>query len=434
MHTGRDVVKAALLGAERYGFGTAALIAIGCKMARQCHSNTCPVGIATQAEELRKKYFGTPEMLISFFLSVAEEVREILAYLGYESVDEIVGRSDMLRQIGGQSDDRWAGLDLSRLTPPVAEGPLRNVGQPNGRPDDRLDDQILKEAADHLANGLRFTAEYEIRNSARAVGARLSGQIAKEHGDKGLPEGQVDLTFKGSAGQSFGAWLVSGVNLSLKGEANDFVGKGMTGGSISIQSSDRSGIAHDGPVLAGNTLLYGATGGRLFVAGRVGERFAVRNSGATAVVEGLGKHGCEYMSGGTIVVLGPTGRNFGAGMSGGRAYVMDEFGDFEARLNPMLAESSPVDAPGDLEELRVLIEEHLQRTGSARAKRILKAWPHAATRFWKVEPRSMEAPVRSTIGRRIRPEAAPATLTAIRTRRSATTNGFMTPSASESPT
>ena len=433
MHTGRDVVKAALLGAERYGFGTAALIAIGCKMARQCHSNTCPVGIATQAEELRKKYFGTPEMLVSFFLGVAGEVREILAYLGYETVDDIVGRSDILQQVEEQSDDRWAGLDLGRLTPPVADGPLRNVGQPNGRPEDRLDDQILADAAEHLANGLRFTAEYGIRNSARTVGARLSGHIAKEHGDKGLPEGRIALTFTGSAGQSFGAWLVAGVDLSLKGEANDFVGKGMTGGSISIRRADRSGIAHDGPVLAGNTLLYGATGGRLFVAGRVGERFAVRNSGATAVVEGVGKHGCEYMSGGTVVVLGPTGRNFGAGMSGGRAYVMDEFGDFEACLNPMLVESTPVDAPGDLEELRALIAEHLDRTGSARAQRILQAWPHVATRFWKIDPPPLEAPLPSAKERRIRTDAALSTPTPTRSRRSKKANAPMTRSTPPTP-
>ena len=407
MHTGRDVVKAALLGAERYGFGTAALIAIGCKMARQCHSDTCPVGIATQAEELRQKYFGTPEMLVRFFLGVAGEIREILAHLGYRTLDEVIGRSDLLRQIEAPGGERWDGLDLRRLTPPVADGPLRGLGEGNARPQERLDDRILSEAAEFLAEQKPFVREYSIRNTDRAVGARVSGRIARKHGDSGLAEGSVELRFTGSAGQSFGAWLVPGVSLSLKGEANDYVGKGMTGGMITIRRPELSGLAGTAAILAGNTILYGATGGSLFLAGHAGERFAVRNSGATAVVEGVGKHGCEYMTGGTVVVLGPTGRNFAAGMSGGCAYVLDALGDFEARLNPMLVEQHTVSEPADIARLGGLLEEHVLRTGSERARDILESWPQSAAAFRKVEPCAAAPPARVAAGAARRVEAVP---------------------------
>ncbi len=388
LHTGRDVVKAALLGAERYGFGTAALIALGCKMARQCHSNTCPVGIATQAEHLRKKYFGTPEMLIRFFEGVAGEVREILAHLGYERLDEVIGRADLLEQLPTPADARWEGVDLSSLLVSNADAPLVSAGIPNRGTEERFDDAILQAAAGAVSRKEDFEGTWEIRNYDRTVGARLSGAIAALHGDAGLPDGRIDIGLVGSAGQSLGAWLVDGVHIRLEGEANDYVGKGMTGGSISIRRPARSGIMGGQAVLAGNTLLYGATGGSLFVAGRVGDRFAVRNSGALAVVEGAGKHACEYMTGGIVAVLGPTGRNFGAGMSGGRAYVLDSLGDFPARLNPGHVSYHLVTEDEALEELRLLLEAHRAATGSQKAARVLNAWPASATRFWRVEPRS----------------------------------------------
>lgn len=388
MHTGRDVVKAALLGAERYGFGTAALIALGCKMARQCHSNTCPVGIATQAEHLRKKYFGTPEMLIRFFEGVAGEVREILAHLGYARLEDVVGRSDLLEQLPAPADARWQGVDLSSLLSSAPGQALHSDGAGNRGPEERFDDALVEATAEAIAQDGTFDGSWEVRNYDRTVGTRLSGAIAALHGDAGLPEGRIDIGLTGSAGQSLGAWLVDGVHLRLEGEANDYVGKGMTGGTIAIRRPERSGIMGGQAVLAGNTLLYGATGGSLFVAGRVGDRFAVRNSGALAVVEGAGKHACEYMTGGIVAVLGPTGRNFGAGMSGGRAYVLDSLGDFPARLNPGHVSYHLVTEEGAMEELRILLEAHRAATGSQKAARVLSAWPASSTRFWRVEPRS----------------------------------------------
>ena len=328
-HTGRDVVVAALLGAEQYGFGTASMIAVGCEMARQCHLNTCPVGVATQREDLREKYFGTPEMLVNYLRLVAAEVREILAGLGYERLDQLIGRADLLRQIPGAEEHRWWGVDLEKMIAPVdPEGlePHLAVQERNDRPGTPLDDQIVEELAEAVDHGKRMQRSYAIRNTDRTVGGRLSGAIARKYGDEGLDDGTIEIHFNGSAGQSFGAWLVRGVNLHLVGEANDYVAKGMNGGEISIRPPPDAAFPARGAVLVGNTVFYGATGGNLFIAGAAGERFAVRNSGGRAVVEGVGDHGCEYMTEGVVVILGETGRNFGAGMSNGVAFVLDERG------------------------------------------------------------------------------------------------------------
>ena len=386
LHAGRYVVTGAMLGADRFGFGTAALIALGCKMARQCHANTCPVGIATQAEEYRKKYFGTPEMLISFLTHVAEEVREILAQLGYRSLEDVIGRAELLRQVDSDKNHRWRSVDLSRLIAPASGGPLHCDQERNDRPGTPLDDRIIEECGDALETGTPFSGSYEIRNTDRTVGGRLSVRIARTHGDVGLPTGSVDLRFTGSAGQSFGAWLINGVSLRLEGEANDYVAKGMHGGEIVIHPPADAGFAAGDSALAGNTVLYGATGGSLFISGRAGERFGVRNSGAVAVVEGCGDHGCEYMTDGLVVVLGRAGRNFGAGMSGGVAYVLDMDGTFPNRVNRELVRSEQVRNSTEIETLRSLIERHRELTSSARAAELLEGWPGQLPGFWKVAP------------------------------------------------
>jgi glutamate synthase (ferredoxin) len=386
MHAGRDIVTAAMLGADRFGFGTSALIALGCKMARQCHLNTCPVGIATQAEELRQKYFGTPEMLITFLTHVAEEVREILATLGYASLDDVIGRADLLRQIPAQDSPRWRGVDLTRLITPAQGEPLHCVQDRNDRPDrdDSLDDKIIGELGDALEKATPFRASYAIRNIDRTVGGRISVRVARAHGDPGIEPGTIDLSFEGAAGQSFGAWLVEGVRLTLTGEANDYVGKGMHGGEIVVRPPADSGFAAEHGTIAGNTVLYGATGGSLYLSGKAGERFAVRNSGAVAVVEGVGQHGCEYMTEGVVVVLGRAGRNFGAGMSGGLAFVFDEDGTFPTRLNRELVRSDRVSDADEIKALRNLIERHRDLTGSNRAGEILADWQNQLGRFWRV--------------------------------------------------
>ena len=395
-HTGRDVVIAALLGAEGYGFGTSALVALGCKMARQCHLNTCPVGVATQREDLRAKYFGKPQMLVDFLLHVSEEVRQILARLGYSSLEEIIGRTDLLAQIEPREPDgvqarRARTVDLARLLAPVeadTDLPRKRVQERNDRSDDlRLDDQILEDLEDRIDASRYFTKTYPITNKHRTVGARVSGRIARRHGDRGMKSGTFELHFNGSAGQSFGAFLARGLRLYLRGEANDYVGKGMGGGMIAVAPPERAGYLGKDAVLVGNTVLYGATGGSLWVAGRAGERFAVRNSGARAVVEGVGDHGCEYMTGGTVVVLGPTGRNFAAGMSGGFAYVWDADGDFEANVNKAMVDLQRVEDSNDQNMLEEMINTHADRTGSPHAKDLLERWNIVLPQFHKVIPR-----------------------------------------------
>jgi glutamate synthase (NADPH/NADH) large chain/glutamate synthase (ferredoxin) len=387
MHAGRDVVTAALLGADRYGFGTSALIAIGCKMARQCHLNTCPVGIATQAEEYRQKYFGTPEMLITFLTHVAEEVRQIMASLGYERLDDLIGRADLLEQTPAKTSERWRSVDLSKLITPAQGSPLHCVQERNDRPGTSLDDRIIEELGGALEEGTPSRRSYQIRNTDRTVGGRLSVRLAMTHTDAELQPATIDLRFHGAAGQSFGAWLVPGVRLTLTGEANDYVGKGMHGGEIVVRPPEDAGFDAADGTIAGNTVLYGATGGSLYLSGKAGERFAVRNSGAMAVVEGVGDHGCEYMTEGVVVVLGRAGRNFGAGMSGGLAFVLDQDGSFPNRLNRELVRSDPVSDPDEIEALKRMIQRHHDLTGSPRALEILKDWPGQLESFWRVAPK-----------------------------------------------
>jgi glutamate synthase (NADPH/NADH) large chain/glutamate synthase (ferredoxin) len=389
LKSGRDVIIAALLGADEFGFGTAVLIAIGCQMARQCHLNTCPVGVATQREDLRAKFTGTPEHAIRYFFHVAEEVREHLACLGFRTLDEIIGRTDLLEPIVNPDYPRTALIDLSQvLADPDPTGTLpRRCMQPrNDRPDEPLDDIILNDAAAALDGRGAVKLAYRIRNVHRTVGSRLAGEVAWRYGDAGLPDGTIEVTFDGSAGQSFGAFCHRGVRLNLVGEANDYTAKGMGGGEVVVRPSPNSRFKSHENVIIGNTCMYGATGGSLFVAGRAGERFAVRNSGARAVVEGVGDHGCEYMTEGVVVILGETGRNFGAGMSNGVAYVLDERGDFPSKLNPELVGLQRIQRAEDNEILRALIERHHELTGSARAADILGRWDEFQPLFWKVAP------------------------------------------------
>jgi glutamate synthase (ferredoxin) len=386
--TGRDVVVAAMLGAEEFGFGTAAVVSIGCDMARQCHLNTCPTGVATQREDLRAKFDGTPEQAVHFFTHLAEEVREILASLGCRKLDEVIGRSDLLQRRESPPGSRAAEVDVTRVlsaADPSWTKPRLHVQPRNVRPmDTTLEPQILRDAEEAIERGRKVRLSYRVLNSDRAVGARLAGEIARRHHSDGLPEGTIELRFKGSAGQSFGAWACRGIRMYLEGEANDYVGKGLCGGEIVVSPPENAGFQPHQNVIVGNTLLYGATAGRLFVAGQAGERFAVRNSGAVAVVEGVGDHGCEYMTGGVVVVLGETGRNFAAGMSNGVAYVLDEHGQAAKRINTEMVHLERVMGSEDLELLYGLVREHFERTGSPRAQQILDTWDYYRTLFWKV--------------------------------------------------
>jgi glutamate synthase (NADPH/NADH) large chain/glutamate synthase (ferredoxin) len=397
LKSGRDVVIAALLGAESYGFGTAPLVAMGCAMARQCHINTCPTGIATQREALRAKFKGTPEQVIGYFTMLAEEVRGILAGMGAYSLDEIIGRNDLLERVEHPEVPRAQMLDLSVLLAPPDEhgrprrpaGTLRRTVARNDRPGMlSLDTEILADLEPYLQSGLPFTGSYPIHNHHLAVGARVAGAIAERHGDAGLAPGSVRLRFTGTAGQSFGAFACRGMHLELEGEANDYVGKGLSGGEITVRPFRRAAyadVSHQHLVM-GNTILYGATGGKLFAAGQAGDRFAVRNSGAVAVIEGAGNHCCEYMTGGIVVVLGRAGRNFGAGMSNGVAYVLDETGSLHTRVNPDLVELAELDE-ADIALLQRLVREHEEKTVSPRARTILVQWEDYLPLFRKVAPK-----------------------------------------------
>jgi glutamate synthase domain-containing protein 2/glutamate synthase domain-containing protein 3 len=388
LRTGRDVIMAALLGAETYGFGSAALVAIGCAMARQCHLNTCPTGIATQRLDLRKKFKGTPEQVVAYFTHVAEDVRQLLAQMGFRSLDEIIGRADLLERVDRPESPRAQMLDLSLLLQPPQSDQRRAAGRIERPGLETLDDGILDDLEASLEAGRRYLWCGVIGNHHLSVGARIAGRIAERVGNAGLERGAVRLRFRGTAGQSFGAFALPGMHLELDGEANDYVGKGLCGGEIVVRPR---GFAAD-PVVMGNTVLYGATGGRLFAAGRAGDRFAVRNSGATAVVEGAGDHCCEYMTGGTVVVLGPVGRNFGAGMSSGVAYVLDQDGSLASRCNPDMVAVSELE-PGDDERLRAFIEEHVTLTDSARGRGLLEHWAHVRSSFRRVAaPQPAAAP------------------------------------------
>jgi glutamate synthase domain-containing protein 2/glutamate synthase domain-containing protein 1/glutamate synthase domain-containing protein 3 len=381
--TGHDVLIAALLGADEYAFGTAALFAEGCIMARACHRDTCPVGIATQRRDLRDKFVGTPEMVAAYLLMVAEEVRRLLAELGLRSLDEAIGRVDLLARredLSGRADR----IDVTALLLDPGVGERRFVSrEPIQSPRSRLGDRVFDDALETVFLGGIVEYTYDIVNGDRTIGARLGGAVGLEFGER-EPQGLARLRFSGSAGQSFGAFTSHGVELVLDGEANDYVGKGLGGGRIVIRAPEDD--AGD-PVLVGNTVLYGATAGELFVAGRTGERFAVRNSGATAVVEGTGDHACEYMTGGTVVVLGPTGHNVGAGMSGGECFVFDAGGDVLARVNRQLVEARRPDG-GQLARVRELVERHATLTRSRQARAMLDDWEAAAERCWRIAPKT----------------------------------------------
>jgi glutamate synthase domain-containing protein 3 len=378
LKTGRDIVVATLLGADEFSFGTALLLAEGCLMVRSCHLDTCPVGIATQRPELRAKYAATPEQIESYLLYVAEEARRLLASLGLRSIEDAIGRADLLRRRISE-DGRAASLDVAGLlTTPAGRFEAEPMPAAGGG---ELGERLAEDARPALEEPALVEPTYRIGTADRAVGARLGGLVGRQFG-AAKPPGRVRARFEGSAGQSFGAFLTAGVELDLVGEANDYVGKSMGGGRITVRApADDFGD----PVLIGNTVLYGATGGELFCAGRAGERFAVRNSGAIAVVEGVGDHACEYMTNGTVVVLGEFGRNFGAGMSGGGAYVYDPAGELPLRLNDDLVALARVTADG---ELRTLVERHLRYTDSQLAAALLERWGVSVGEFWHVVPKA----------------------------------------------
>ena len=393
MRTGRDVLIAALLGAEEYGFATAPLVVMGCVMMRVCHLDTCPVGIATQNPVLRERFQGTPEFVVNFFEFIAEEVREYLAQLGFRSLDEAIGHTEVLDT--RRAVDHWKadGLDLAPILhmPDIPEDASRHrtVAQDHGL-DRALDMELITLCAPAIERKEPVRAQIPIRNVNRTVGTMLGSEVTRAHGGEGLPDETIDLTFEGSAGQSFGAFVPAGITLRLEGDANDYVAKGLSGGRIVVRP-DRSApfIAEDN-IIAGNVIAYGATSGEIFIRGQVGERFCVRNSGVHAVVEGVGDHALEYMTGGIAVILGAVGRNLGAGMSGGLGYVLDLP---VGRVNPEMVDLDPLSAD-DVDELHSLITRHVEETDSAVGASLLADWPAAVTRFTKVMPKDFKRVLR----------------------------------------
>ena len=387
LKTGRDIILMAMLGAEEFGFATSALIVLGCVMMRKCHQNTCPVGVATQNEELRKRFRGRSEYLVNFFTFLAQEVREYLAEIGVERLDDIIGRTDLIVRKPDDGIRKHQLISFDKLLARVDnEAAIRHVTDQQHGIDHVKDVEMLHAAAEAVENQKEISLEYTIANTDRACGAMLSGVIAAKYGEKGLPEHTLNVKFKGSAGQSFGAFLVPGVNFKLEGEANDYLGKGLSGGRIAVLPPVRSNFEAEKNTIAGNTLLYGATSGEVYINGRAGERFAVRNSGATAVVEGVGDHCCEYMTGGRVVVLGQTGRNFAAGMSGGVAYVWNRDGNFDYFCNMEMVELSLIEEASYRKELHELIRQHYLYTGSKLARTMLDDWPRYADQFIQVVP------------------------------------------------
>jgi glutamate synthase (NADPH/NADH) large chain len=417
LRTGRDVVMAALLGADEFGFATAPLIVEGCIMMRKCHLNTCPVGVATQDPELRKRFTGQPEHVVNFFFFIAEEVRQLMAKLGYRSINEMIGQSDRLDMRKAVEHWKASKIDFSRLLfkPKASAGvSIYNTEVQDHGLDKALDRTLIQQAEPALKEAKAVHFDSDIHNYNRTAGAMLSGEVAKRYGHAGLPEDTIHVKLNGTAGQSFGAFLARGVTFELSGEGNDYVGKGLSGGRIIIYPPANSPLIAENNIIVGNTVLYGGIEGECYFRGVAGERFAVRNSGAVAVVEGVGDHGCEYMTGGCVVVLGETGRNFAAGMSGGVAYVLDEAGDFDRRCNLAMVDLEPIPAEADLLEklehqandleshglvdlmhdmtrqdaqrLKTLIEKHRRYTGSEKAKRILENWSTYLPRFIKVMP------------------------------------------------
>ncbi len=401
LRTGRDVIIGALLGADEFGFSTAPLIAAGCIMMRKCHLNTCPVGIATQNETLRKRFTGQPEHVINYFFFIAEEVREILAEMGFTKLDDIIGQSDLLDTRKALNHWKAEGLDFTRLFTKIdSESPVYRTQAQEHPIVDILDRKLIDQAKPALDDKQPVQIETKISNIDRSAGTMLSGELALRYGHAGLPDDTISVKLKGTAGQSFGTFLARGISLELEGEANDYVGKGLSGGRIAIYPPAESAIVPENSIIVGNTVLYGAIDGECYFRGVAGERFGVRNSGAIAVVEGAGDHCCEYMTGGCVVVLGETGRNFAAGMSGGIAYVLDEAGDFESRCNMAMVELEPITGDAttqlsnlkadmlgeDAARLRTLLENHARYTNSKRAQDILADWETYLPKFHKVMP------------------------------------------------
>jgi glutamate synthase domain-containing protein 3 len=386
LKTGRDVVIAGLLGADEFGFSTAPLVVLGCILMRVCHLNTCPVGVATQNPELRKRFAGQPDHVVRFFYFMAREVRELMAELGFRKFEDLIGRSDCLAADGASEHWKARGLDFSELLyrPDVPFDARHTKKQDHGL-EQALDMKLLELARPALERGERVELELPIRNVNRTVGTILGSEVSRKYGLEGLPEDTIQIRFRGSAGQSFGAFVPRGMTLSVQGDANDYCGKGLSGGKIILRVPAGASYDPGENIIVGNVVLYGATGGEAYFQGVAGERFAVRNSGAHAVVEGVGDHGCEYMTGGTVVVLGPTGRNFGAGMSGGFAFVLDESGEFPARCNPSMVELERITAEDEQTILRML-RRHFQYTRSARAEQVLRKWASYAPHFVKVFP------------------------------------------------
>ena len=395
LKTGRDVVVAALLGAEEYGFATAPLVVAGCVMMRVCHLDTCPVGVATQNPELRRRFTGKPEFVVTFFEYVAEEVRELLAGLGFRSMGEAIGHAELLDTRAAVESWKADGLDLTPLlvVPELPEGrPRRRVVAQDHGLDRALDNTLIQLCEGALLDATPVTLELPVRNVNRTVGTMLGSLVTRRYGGGGLPDDTIDITFTGSAGQSFGAFLPRGVTLRLYGDANDYLGKGLSGGRIVLRPDERAPFEAERNVIAGNVIGYGATGGEIYARGLVGERFCVRNSGATAVVEGVGDHACEYMTGGRVVVLGPHGRNLAAGMSGGVAYVLDLA---EARVNPEMVDVEPL-TTADAADLRGIVAAHAEATGSAVAAALLADWAAAQSRFAKIMPRDYKRVLEAT--------------------------------------
>ena len=391
LKTGRDVVIAALLGAEEFGFATAPLVAMGCIMMRVCHLNTCPVGVATQDPLLRKNFTGNPDHVVNFMRFIAQQVREWMAQLGFRTIEEMVGRADCLE--AKQAVDHWKakGLDFSNILfqPPVSPevGRYCQIPQDHGLAKS-LDKQVLLDLCEPaLARGDKVRAEVPIRNINRVVGTLTGSELTRRYGPEGLPEDTIRIHFKGSAGQSFGAFIPKGMTFSLEGDANDYVGKGLSGGKIIVFPPAGSTFIPEENILIGNVAFYGATAGEAYVRGMAGERFCVRNSGISAVVEAVGDHCCEYMTGGRVVVIGPTGRNFAAGMSGGVAYILDEEGDFHRRCNHQMVGLEKLEDKEEIEEVRQMIQKHAEHTRSQRAFKILVLWEDYVPKFVKVMPR-----------------------------------------------
>ena len=388
--TGRDVVIAAMMGAEEYGVATTSLVAMGCIMVRQCHSNTCPVGVCTQDEKLREKFNGTPEKVVNLFSFIAQEVREIIAELGFKSLNDIIGRTDLLKQISKGSSN-LDDLDLNPLFVQADPGKNKRFCEKqiiNSVPD-TLDQKIWGEIEDCIDNDKKNEKIYNIQNTDRAVGTRISYNLYKKFGNNKLPENSVEINFVGSAGQSFGAFGTKGLKLNLKGDANDYVAKGLSGATISIKLREESNLISNENTIIGNTVLYGATSGNLFAAGQAGERFAVRNSGATSVVEGCGSNGCEYMTGGTVIILGIIGDNFGAGMTGGMAFVYDEEKEFEKKVNPETVVWQRLETEYWKNYLKNLVSQHFKETNSKVSEKIINNFDQELNHFYQVCPKEM---------------------------------------------